>query len=59
MLNCCCPGISDRKEVNLMLKASKDKKSHTIHKFLHKILSALELIYEICKVLVAIIKLFF
>ena len=42
-----------------MAKTSKDKKSHTIHKFLHKVLSALKLVYEICKVLVAILKLFF
>lgn len=42
-----------------MPKSSKEKNTHTVHRFLHKILSALKLVYEICKVLVAIIKLFF
>ena len=40
-------------------KNTKDKNTITIHKILHKILEAIKLFYEICKVLKAILKLFF
>lgn len=40
-------------------KNTKDKNTITIHKILHKILEAVKLFYEICKVLKAILKLFF
>ena len=40
-------------------KNTKDKNTITIHKILHKILKAIKLFYEICKVLKAILKLFF
>ena len=40
-------------------KQTKEKNTITIHKILHKILEAFKLFYEICKVLKAILKLFF
>ena len=40
-------------------KYAKEKNTITIHKILHKILDAIKIFYEICKVLKAILKLFF
>lgn len=40
-------------------KYAKEKNTITIHKILHKILESVKLFYEICKVLKAILKLFF
>ena len=40
-------------------KRTKEKNTITIHKILHKILDAIKILYEICKVSKAIIKLFF
>ena len=40
-------------------KKKKEKNTITIHKILHKLLDAIKLFYEICKVLKSIIKLFF
>ena len=40
-------------------KYAKEKNTITIHKILHKILDAVKLFYEICKVLKAILELFF
>ena len=40
-------------------KSTKEKNTITIHKILHKILEAFKLFYEICKVLKAILNLFF
>lgn len=40
-------------------KHTKEKNTITIHKILHKILDAIKILYEICKVSKAIIKLFF
>ena len=40
-------------------KHTKEKNTITIHIILHKLLDAIKLFYEICKVLKAIIKLFF
>ena len=40
-------------------KYAKEKNTITIHKILHKILDAIKILYEICKVSKAIIKLFF
>ena len=40
-------------------KHTKEKNTVTIHKILHKILDAIKIFYEICKVLKAILKLFF
>ena len=40
-------------------KRTKEKNTITIHKILHKILEAFKLFYEICKVLKAILNLFF
>lgn len=42
-----------------MSKRPKDKKTFSFHKFLHKILQNIKVIYEICKVLKKLIKLFF
>ena len=42
-----------------MNSKSNEKNANTIHKFLHKILDALKIIYDICKVAKAIIKIFF
>lgn len=39
-------------------KRTKDKNTFTIHKLLHKILEAIKLVYEICKVFKAIVNLF-
>ena len=40
-------------------KHTKDKNTITIHKILHKILEVIKLFYEICRVLKAILNLFF
>lgn len=40
-------------------KYAKEKNTITIHKILHKILDAIKIFYEICKVLKAILNLFF
>jgi len=40
-------------------KNTKEKHTFTIHKLLHKILEAVKLVYEICKVFKAIKDLFF
>ena len=40
-------------------KNAKEKSAITIHKILHKLLKAIKLFYEICKVLKAILNLFF
>ena len=40
-------------------KRTKEKNTITIHKILHKILDAIKIFYEICKVLKAILNLFF
>ena len=40
-------------------KRTKEKNTITIHRILHKILDAIKLFYEICKVFKAILKLFF
>ena len=46
------------KEKQAKDRHTKEKNTFTIHKLLHKILEAVKLVY-ICKVLKAIIKLFF
>ena len=40
-------------------KSTKEKNTITIHKILHRILEAIKIFYDICKVLKAIISLFF
>ena len=40
-------------------KNTKEKNTITIHKILHKLLEAIKIFYEICKVLKAILNLFF
>ena len=40
-------------------KRTKEKNTVTIHKVLHRILDAIKIFYEICKVFKAILKLFF
>jgi len=40
-------------------KHTKEKNTITIHRVLHKILDAIKIFYEICKVLKAILSLFF
>ena len=40
-------------------KYAKEKNTITIHKILHKKLDAIKIFYEICKVLKAILNLFF
>ena len=40
-------------------KYSKEKNTVTIRKILHKILDAIKIFYKICKVLTAILNLFF
>ncbi len=40
-------------------KNTKEKNTVTIHKILHKLLDAIKIFYEICKVLKAIFNLFF
>ena len=40
-------------------KRTKGKNTITIHRILHKLLDAVKLFYELCKVLKAILKLFF
>ena len=47
------------KEKQAKDRHTKEKNTFTINKLLHKILEAVKLVYEICKVLKAIIKLFF
>ena len=40
-------------------KIAKEKNTITIHKILHKLLEAIKIFYEICRVLKAILNLFF
>ena len=40
-------------------KHAKEKNTITIHKILHKLLDTIKIFYEICKVLKAILNLFF
>lgn len=40
-------------------KRTKDKNAFTIYNLLHKILEAIKLVYEICRVFKAILDLFF
>ena len=40
-------------------KIAKEKNIVTIHKILHKLLEAIKIFYEICRVLKAILNLFF
>lgn len=47
------------KEKQAKDRHTKGKNTFTIHKLLHKILEAVKLVYEICKVLKSIFKLFF
>lgn len=41
-----------------MKRDSKEKNTFTIHKLLHKILSAIKIVYDICKLFKAIMDLF-
>ena len=61
--NTCVVNLSNRKEVRFMHvpneKIAKEKNTVTIHKILHKLLEAIKIFYEICRVLKAILNLFF